>query len=131
LRIVAGLQSTAQLERIYGREEAQTLRSCFRSLVVLGGAKTDPKTCEDMSQSLGEHEVEREGFSKTWGEKGDSTSSQLQRARERVVLASEVASLPDLTGYLAFAGDYPIAKVKLEIARFRNRVPAFEERAAC
>ena len=131
LRIVAGLQSTAQLERIYGREEAQTLRSCFRSLVVLGGAKTDPKTCEDMSQSLGEHEVEREGFSKTRGEKGDSTSSQLQRARERVVLASEVASLPDLTGYLAFAGDYPIAKVKLDIVRFRNRAPAFEERAAC
>lgn len=52
LRLVAGLQSTAQLEKIYGREQAQTLRSCFRSLVVLGGAKTDPKTCEDMSLSL-------------------------------------------------------------------------------
>ncbi len=131
LRIVAGLQSTAQLERIYGREEAQTLRSCFRSLVVLGGAKTDPKTCDDMSQSLGEHEVEREVFSRTRSAKGDSTSSQLQRTRERVVLPSEIASLPDLTGYLAFAGNYPIAKVKLDIVRFRNRVPAFEERMAC
>ena len=131
LRIVAGLQSTAQLERIYGREEAQTLRSCFRSLVVLGGAKTDPKTCDDMSQSLGEHEVEREVFSRTRSAKGDSTSSQLQRTRERVVLPSEIASLPDLTGYLAFAGDYPIAKVKLDIVRFRNRAPAFEERMAC
>ena len=129
LRIVAGLQSTAQLERIYGREEAQTLRSCFRSLVVLGGAKTDPRTCEDMSQSLGEHEVERENFSRTTGLKGDTKSSQVQRARERVVLPSEIASLPDLTGYLAFAGDHPIAKVKLDVIRFRNRVPAFEERA--
>jgi hypothetical protein len=131
LRIVAGLQSTAQLERIYGREEAQTLRSCFRSLVVLGGAKTDPRTCEDMSQSLGEHEVERETFGRTTGLRGDTTSSQLQRARERVVLASEIASLPDLTGYLAFAGNHPIAKVKLDVVRFRNRVPAFEERLAC
>ncbi|GAO01309.1 type IV secretion system DNA-binding domain-containing protein [Anaeromyxobacter sp. PSR-1] len=131
LRIVAGLQSTAQLERIYGREEAQTLRSCFRSLVVLGGAKTDPRTCEDLSQSLGEHEVERESFSRTTGPRGDTTSSQIQRARERVVLASEIASLPDLTGYLAFAGDHPIAKVKLDVVRFRNRVPAFEERLAC
>jgi hypothetical protein len=131
LRIVAGLQSTAQLERIYGREEAQTLRSCFRSLVVLGGAKTDPRTCEDMSQSLGDHEVERENFSKTTGHRGDSTSSQLQRARERVVFPSEIASLPDLTGYLAFAGDHPIAKVKLEIVRFRNRVAPFEERRPC
>jgi type IV secretory pathway TraG/TraD family ATPase VirD4 len=131
LRIVAGLQSTAQLEKIYGREEAQTLRSCFRSLVVLGGAKTDPKTSDDMSLSLGEHEVEREGYSKTHGVRGDTTSSQLQRSRERVVLPSEIASLPDLTGYLAFAGDYPIAKVKLEIVQFRSRVPAFEERPAC
>jgi hypothetical protein len=131
LRIVAGLQSTAQLERIYGREEAQTLRSCFRSLVVLGGAKTDPRTCEDLSQSLGEHEVERESFSRTTGLRGDTTSSQLQRARERVVLASEIASLPDLTGYLAFAGNHPIAKVKLDVVRFRNRVPAFDERLAC
>ena len=129
LRIVAGLQSTAQLERIYGREEAQTLRSCFRSLVVLGGAKTDPRTCEDLSQSLGEHEVERESFSRTNGLRGETTSSQIQRARERVVLPSEIASLPDLTGYLAFAADHPIAKVKLDVIRFRNRVPAFEERA--
>lgn len=131
LRIVAGLQSTAQLERIYGREEAQTLRSCFRSLVVLGGAKTDPRTCEDLSQSLGEHEVERETVSRTTGLRGDSTSSQTQRARERVVLPSEIASLPSLTGYLAFAGDHPIAKVKLDVVRFRNRVPAFEERISC
>jgi Type IV secretion-system coupling protein DNA-binding domain len=131
LRIVAGLQSTAQLERIYGREEAQTLRSCFRSLVVLGGAKTDPRTCEDLSQSLGEHEVERESFSRTNGLRGETTSSQIQRARERVVLPSEIASLPDLTGYLAFAGDQPIARVKLDVIRFRNRVPAFEERRAC
>ena len=129
LRIVAGLQSTAQLERIYGREEAQTLRSCFRSLVVLGGAKTDPRTCEDMSQALGEHEVERENLNRMSGWKGESTSRQVQRTRERVVLPSEIASLPDLTGYLAFAGEYPVAKVKLDVVRFLNRVPAFEERA--
>ena len=131
LRIVAGLQSTAQLEKIYGREEAQTLRSCFRSLVVLGGAKTDPRTCDDMSQSLGEHEVEREAYSKSRGAKGETTNAQLQRTRERVVLPSEIASLPDLTGYLAFAGDYPIARVKLRILRFQGRVPPFEERLAC
>ncbi|HTP26195.1 MAG TPA: type IV secretion system DNA-binding domain-containing protein, partial [Anaeromyxobacteraceae bacterium] len=98
LRIVAGLQSTAQLDNIYGRDAAQTLRSCFRSLVVLGGAKTDPKTCEDMSQSLGDHEVERETHSRSYGFRGNTTSSQIHRARERVVLPSEIASLPDLTG---------------------------------
>ena len=69
---------------------------CFRSLVVLGGARTDPKTCEDMSQSLGEHEVEREGSRRATEEGNDSTSSQIQRSRERVVLPSEIATLPDL-----------------------------------
>lgn len=128
LRIVAGLQSTAQLDKIYGREEAQTLRSCFRSLVVLGGAKTDPRTCEDLSQSLGEHEVERDGHSRSHGDRGGTTSSQIQRARERVVLPSEIASLPDLSGYVAFAGDHPISKVQLRVLSFKNRVRAIEER---
>jgi type IV secretory pathway TraG/TraD family ATPase VirD4 len=128
LRIVAGLQSTAQLDKIYGRDEAQTLRSCFRSLVVLGGAKTDPKTCDDMSQSLGEHEIEREDRSKSFAVRGSTTSIQLRRTRERVVLPSEIASLPDLTGYVAFAGDHPLAKVRLDILHFLDRAPSIQER---
>lgn len=128
LRIVAGLQSTAQLDDIYGEKEAQTLRACFRSLVVLGGAKTDPKTCEDMSKSLGEHEVERDKYGKSSGSKS-SVSKNEERNRERVVMPSEIASLPDLTGYVAFAGDFPIAKFKLVPLTFKNRVQGVEERA--
>lgn len=130
LRLIAGLQSTAQLNHIYGQEEAQTLRSCFRSLVVLGGAKTDPKTCEDMSLSLGEHEVERQNFSRTKGAKNNTTNEQVQYTRERVVLPSEIASLSDLTGYVAFAGDWPIAKVQLEVLDFVLHEPPFVEREA-
>ena len=60
LRLVAAFQSTAQLDDIYGKDEAQILRSCFQSLVVLGGYKTDPKTCGGHEPSAGEHEVERD-----------------------------------------------------------------------
>ena len=130
LRVVAGLQSTAQLDDIYGRDAAQTLRSCFRSLVVLGGAKTDPKTCEDMSKSLGEHEVERDQVSTSSGARGGGSNTSPRTDRERVVTPSEIASLPDLTGYVAFSGDRPIAKVILSPQHFMNRVPAFEERVA-
>jgi len=125
LRLVAGLQSTAQLDKIYGFEEAQTLRSCFRSLVVLGGAKTDPKTCEDMSLSLGEHEVERETVNKTSQKGGVGTSRQQNHIRERVVMPSEIASLPDLKGYVAFAGAYDVASIELTPLNFKNRLPAF------
>lgn len=128
LRIVAGLQSTAQLEDIYGVSEAQILRSCFRSLIVLGGAITDPKTREDMSLSLGEHEVERDSYSKTRTSKGASTSKSLQRTRERVVTPAEIAALPDLCGYIAFAGDLPISRTNIGILKFKEKNPAFEER---
>jgi type IV secretory pathway TraG/TraD family ATPase VirD4 len=129
LRLVAGLQSTAQLDKIYGREQAQTLRSCFRSLVVLGSAKTDPKTCEDMSLSLGEHEVERETVNKTSQKGSTGTSKQQNHIRERVVMPSEIASLPDLTGYLAFAGAYDVASIQLTPLNFVNRLPAFIHKA--
>jgi hypothetical protein len=125
LRLVAGLQSTAQLDKIYGSEQAQTLRSCFRSLIVLGGAKTDPKTCEDMSLSLGEHEVERETVNKTSQKGSAGTSRQQNHIRERVVMPSEIASLPDLKGYIAFAGAYDVASIQLTPLNFKNRLPAF------
>lgn len=130
LRLVAGLQSTAQLDKIYGQEQAQTLRSCFRSLVVLGGAKTDPKTCEDMSLSLGEHEVERETVNKTSQKGGTGTSRQQNTIRERVVMPSEIASLPDLKGYIAFAGAYDVASIQLTPLNFVNRLPAFIHKVA-
>lgn len=59
LCVVAGLQSTAQLDRLYGREGAVVLRSCFRSLVALGIAKSDPDTADVLSRALGEREIER------------------------------------------------------------------------
>lgn len=128
LRLVAGLQSTAQLDDIYGREEAQVLRACFRSLVVLGGAKTDSKTCLEMSKSLGEHEVEREKHSESSGSKESSSNKSTENVKESVVMPEEIASLDDLTGYVAFAGNRPIAKVKLELLEFVNITSNFKKR---
>jgi hypothetical protein len=128
LRVVAGLQSTAQLDDIYGREKAQALRSCFRNLVVLGGAKTDPQTCEDMSKALGEHEVERIDHSRSHGNKGTTRNRSTKRERERIVTPSEIAGLPDLTGYVAFSGGYSVARVKLDVLNFKTNQAAFVER---
>lgn len=129
LRVVAGLQSTAQLDDIYGRDLAQTLRSCFRSLAVLGGSKTDPRTGKDMSDALGQHEVERDKYSKSSGSR-TSTNKSEDVKQEAVVTASEIASLPDLTGYIAYAGDFPVAKFKLEPLNFKKVNEPFIERAA-
>lgn len=129
LRVFAGLQSTAQLDKTYGIHEATILRSCFRSLAVLGGSRADPKTSEDMSKALGSHEVIRERFSQS---SGDRTSKNLaeETKEERVVTPSQIASLPDLTAYIGFAGMQEIAKVKFEVTQFKSRVDRFIERVA-
>ena len=127
LRIVAGIQSTAQLERTNGEKDATVLRSCFRNILVLGGGRSDSKTAEDLSRSLGEHEVERETLGETSNDRGGSRSRTLRIERERVVMPSEIQSLPELTGYVAFAGDIPIARVKLAPQAYPARHPAIVE----
>src|SRR5258706_7546924 len=74
LRIVAGIQSTAQLERTNGEKDATVLRSCFRNILVLGGGRSDNKTAEDLSRSLREHEVERGTHGETANDPGGSRS---------------------------------------------------------
>ena len=43
-------------------------------------------------------------------------------------MPSEIAALPELTGYVALAGSLPISRIKLEWVDFANRLPAFQER---
>jgi len=130
LRVVAGLQSTAQLDRIYGRQEAQTIRACFRSLIVLGGSTGDPQTNEDMSKSIGEHEVERERFSMNMGgDRGSTTNRAPERNRERVVMPSEISTLPDLEAIVALAGNRPVTRTKVEPKQFKPRLAPFVERS--
>ena len=92
-----------------------------------------------MSASLGEHEVERDAYSKnnsssssSYGGSGTSTSASTnistERPRERVVMPAEIASLPSLEGYVAFAGDLPIARITLNILQFENKVLGFKAR---
>ena len=114
LCVIAGLQSTAQLDRIYGREGAIVLRSCFRNLVVLGIAKSDPDTAETLSKSLGEREVERTQKNRSEGPQGITHGVTIQQKTERVALASEITELPDLTAYLALAANNPTVLVKFK-----------------
>lgn len=128
LCVIAGLQSTAQLDRLYGSDAAVVLRSCFRNLLVLGVAKSDPDTCDILSRALGEREILRAEQGRSQGSQGTSRSVNVRQVVERVVLPSEIASLPNLRGYLALAADASIIPVALT-PRTRERVlaPYIEE----
>ncbi len=110
---VAGLQSTAQLDRVYGKESAVVLRSCFRNFCAFAVAKIDPDTAEVFSRALGEQEVDRGVKSESRGAQGSSKSVSVQRVRERLVLPSQIAELADLHAYLALAGAQPTRLVQL------------------
>lgn len=131
LAVVAGLQSTAQLDRLYGRESATVLRACFRNLAVLAVAKSDPTTADELSRALGEREVLRQEVSRSNGANGLGESQSLRHAQERLVLASEIAGLPNLAGYLALAGDEPVLRLRLAPQSREDVTDAFIPEDAC
>lgn len=129
VRVVAGLQTVSQLDAIYGKHMSQTLRASFRNLVVLGGSKTDAETAKEMSTALGEHEVARPEYTDSRNPGGTrGTSERLVRQTEAVVTAAQIQALPELTGYVAFAEDRPIAKFVLKPLSFITRNPSFVEK---
>lgn len=128
LCVVAGIQSVTQLAETYGDKAATILRSCFRTLVVMACAKSDPNTAEEMSKALGEHDVIRDKENVTHAQKGSSTNSGDEVVTgERVVMPSEIMSLPDRTAYVSFPGDLPICRVQFPFADFKKVNEAIQE----
>jgi type IV secretory pathway TraG/TraD family ATPase VirD4 len=127
LCVVGGLQSTAQLDQIYGRDGGIVLRSCFRNLVALGIAKIDPDTSDLLSRALGERVVDKMQFSRNHGANGISTGESVQRAQERIVMASQIAGLPNLHAYLALAGDEPVRRITITPRDLPSVTQPFEE----
>ena len=128
LRVVAGLQSVSQLDSLYGVHNAKTLRSCFRNMLALGCSSADPDTAKVISNGLGERDVQRKQTSHSNSKTGSSTSTTWQNATEAAVLPSELMALPPLRGFLKFAGDYPIGKIRLIHKDIPARVKPFVER---
>lgn len=114
LCVIACLQSTAQLDRTYGRESAIVLRSCFRNLVVFAIAKSDPDTAEMLSRSLGEREIDREQHSRSEGPGGITRGVSMQRVTEKIAIPTEITELPKLNAFLALAGRTPTRKIQIE-----------------
>ncbi|MGJ7574863.1 type IV secretion system DNA-binding domain-containing protein [Variovorax sp. RB2P76] len=123
LRIVPGVQSLAQLNNTYGKEDALTLRNCFRSSFLCGIGELDTYTAEEFSRGLGEHTVLRRVASHGVGGRLARGGVSHRQDTERVVSPAEFHLLPNLTGYVKLAGDYPIARVTLKY-RARQMVVA-------
>jgi type IV secretory pathway TraG/TraD family ATPase VirD4 len=129
LCVVAGLQSTAQLDRVYGRDGAVVLRSCVRNLVVLSIAKSDPDTAEMLSRALGDSEVERPQHSTNKGAGGITKGVTALRTTERIVLPSGISQLPPLRGFVALAGEQLTRRLTVAPRDLQVVAPHFVERS--
>lgn len=117
LRIMPGVQSLAQLNDTYGKEDALTLRNCFRSAFLCGIGELDTYTAEEFSRGLGEHTVLRRAPSVSMGTAGGKGTVSHRQDTERIVSPAEFHLLPNLTGYVKLAGNYPIARVTMAYKR--------------
>lgn len=103
VRMVLGLQGRSQVEALYGRE-AEAMLSQPRTKIFM--RTTEPRAAEWASKCIGDVEIEhlRESWSRSeWGLQQSDTAA-IDRRIETAILASEIANLDDLEGYLQGPG---------------------------
>ena len=95
---VLGFQSISQLRGTYGEAVAATIEENVGTRLVLrcGGFGNDG-TAEYASRLIGDRELV---YEETTHNDGGAISTSMRRRIERAVLASEIASLPPLRGFL-------------------------------
>jgi len=128
--VVCGIQSISQLRTTYGKDEAQTLLSCLSSKMIL--AAGDAETAAYFEKELGQQEIKRQetsegsntGLSSGGLSSGDNNSTSIRNHTQAAVMASEIANLPDLVGYLKLI-EWPAAKIQLQYIGLPQKLPAF------
>lgn len=114
---ILSLQSPSQLESIYGREVTETIIGNTQTKIVF--SEQDPKIADRISKSFGDCEVKefQEGISYGAHETRDGVNLSTHTKHAPVVSSSSIMALPKNTAFLKLPGSYPIAKVRLGIAK--------------
>lgn len=122
LRIVGSIQDWAQLDETYGKDSAKTLLACFRNYLIFGASNA--YNSDKASEILGKHQVERVRQTTSFGKNRGGSRNVEACPPEPVVLDSEISNLKDLNGYVMFAEDFPIAKIKVPYVDYPQRTQA-------
>ncbi|CAM3310012.1 type IV secretion system DNA-binding domain-containing protein [Paracoccus nototheniae] len=118
VRLVCGMQDLNQIEDLYGQNRAASICNNLTNKLFLRAS--DGRAAERMSLALGEQRMLVEGESQSesgsvWT--GTTKTKGISRSErdERVVMPSEILSLPDLIGYVKLAGDAKVYKTPVPI----------------
>jgi len=120
LCVFAGYQSISQIIHVYGQQVAETILSTMRTSVVMAGGQLGQTTLEHQSKSLGEIEGYVRRKNEEPGKAGKHNNTVITA---RAVTTTEIADLPDLSGYLAFPGKLPVAKFKTDFVEYVRKTP--------
>jgi type IV secretory pathway TraG/TraD family ATPase VirD4 len=109
-----GFQDAAQLDAVYGKHVAHTIRSCANTWLAL--RQGDHHTAQIASEAFGSAEVAEihESVNRGWGRAAADVSQTKRRVVRPLVLDSEFMHLPDLHGYLR-QPSLPVVPVTLSL----------------
>jgi len=110
---LVGFQNLAQLDELYGKELAQVFIANLQNKFIL--RTEESVSAKRLSETLGSEDVGESSESQSFGAEAnrDGVNVSAQRKERPLVTGTELMVLPDLTGWLKIAGDYPIAKVSI------------------
>lgn len=119
-----GIQDVAQLEKVYGREEAKTIMDNCASAAIF--ACSDDYSAEHLSKRVGDTEILRVDQNVSMGvEDGrDGISLNTKEVVKRLILPSEIINLEKLNLYLKLSG-YDITKTILSLKNYQNITKPF------
>ena len=121
--VVMGLQGRSQMEKRYG-QDAEAMLSQPATKIFL--KTSEPRAAKWISEAIGEIEVERLKESRSMGLLRSKKSFSMEIATKPLVMASEIAGLASLSGFIKLENHVVAAKFRL--AKKQNRQPEFLER---
>jgi len=121
--ILAGTQAYPQLDLLYGHDQRRALINGFATRAIF--RNEDEHTLEELSKSLGRHEIERtrENLSTSFNVNRDGVTKMSETTEEVLVKPDEIKNLEALHFYVQSSG-YPAAKTLIEYREWPELIPA-------
>ncbi len=125
---LAGVQSFPQLINTYGQNQAQSVLDLFNTKIFF--RNTDPNTTSWISKVLGEAEIKEHVENLSYGANTirDGVSLSQQTRTKPLVLATEIACLPDLEAYIKLPATVPTGRVKVKYKAVEALTKGFVEK---
>lgn len=126
--VAVGIQSIAQLEFLYGNQEAHAVADLLNTSVYFRSPKS--RVAKWVSDDLGEQVLDEVRESQSYGPNSirDGNTIGTQRVVRKTVDAGSIMLMEDLECYVRVVGDHPIAKFKINYIERKELIEPLIER---